>query len=118
MATNFKKNNEVTSANDVVSAQDAGLSEEENAATADIVDAAPQDATVSSSATVIEASDLARLMAGCCTRTAGFGIATILDDAHRITGSLTGTNRRSVSYTADTQPATGEEFCRRLRPPL
>ena len=34
------------------------------------------------------------------TRTAGFGTATILDDAYTVTGSLTGTNRRSVSYTA------------------
>ena len=34
------------------------------------------------------------------TRTAGFGTATILDDAYSVTGSLTGTNRRNVTYTA------------------
>jgi len=34
------------------------------------------------------------------TRTAGFGTPSILDDAYSITGSLTGTNRRSVTYTA------------------
>lgn len=34
------------------------------------------------------------------TRTAGFGTRTILDDAYSITGSLTGTNRRQVTYTA------------------
>jgi len=34
------------------------------------------------------------------TRTAGFGTRTILDDAYSITGSLTGTNRRNVTYTA------------------
>jgi hypothetical protein len=34
------------------------------------------------------------------TRTAGFGTRTILDDAYSITGSLTGTNRRLITYTA------------------
>ena len=34
------------------------------------------------------------------TRTAGYGTPTILDDAYTVTGSLSGTNRRSVSYTA------------------
>jgi len=34
------------------------------------------------------------------TRTAGFGTPTILDDAYSITGALTGTNRRGVTYTA------------------
>ncbi len=34
------------------------------------------------------------------TRTAGFGTRTILDDAYSITGSLTGTNRRLVTYSA------------------
>ena len=37
------------------------------------------------------------------TRTAGFGTRTILDDAYAVTGSLTGTNRRGVSYTATIQ---------------
>lgn len=212
--TSCKKNNEVadSASDDLVSAQDSGRGDEENAAVADMVDAAaPQDATVSSSATVADAADLARLMAGCFTRTydantrtltlnfgttnclcpdgryrrgiiqavfsgpyrqagavvtithnnyfvndnqhlgtrtitslgsgsfdlnvqnasiiyannggttawssvrhytrtAGFGTATILDDAYSITGSLTGTNRRSVSYTATIQQPLVKKF--------
>ena len=73
LTTSCKKNNEVAAAaatDDVISAQDSGLGDEESAATADMVEAAaPQDATVSSSATVADAGDLARLMAGCFTRT-------------------------------------------------
>ncbi|MGI4867137.1 MAG: hypothetical protein ACRYFZ_24685 [Janthinobacterium lividum] len=209
-----KKNNEVaaTTADDVISAQDAGQGDEENAATADMVDAAaPQDATLSASPTVADAADLARLMSNCYTRTydaatrtltlnfgttnclcpdgryrrgvitavfsgpyrqagavvtinrtnyfvndnqhlgtriitnlgsgsfdmsvqnasiifasnggttswssvrhytrtAGFGTATILDDAYSITGMLTGTNRRSVSYTANIQQPLVKKF--------
>jgi hypothetical protein len=209
-----KKNNEVatTAADDLVSAQDSGQGDEENAAVADMVDAAaPQDAAVSSSATVADPADLTRLMSGCFTRTydaatrtltlnfgptnclcpdgryrrgvikavfsgpyrqagavvtithtnyfvndnqhlgtrvitnlgsgsfdldvqnasiiyannggttawaskrrytrtAGFGTATILDDAYSITGSLTGTNRRSVSYTANIQQPLIKKF--------
>lgn len=44
------------------------------------------------------------------TRTAGFGTATILDDAYSITGSLTGTNRRGVSYTATIQQPLIKKF--------
>lgn len=214
LTTSCKKNNEVatSAADDLVSAQDSGQGDEENAAVADMVDAAsPQDATVSSSATVADPADLARLMSGCFTRTydaptrtltlnfgptnclcpdgryrrgvitavfsgpyrqvgavvtithtnyfvndnqhlgtriinnlgsgsfdlnvqnasiiyannggttswtsvrhytrtAGFGTATILDDAYSITGSLTGTNRRSVSYTAAIQQPLVKKF--------
>ncbi|GAA4501960.1 hypothetical protein GCM10023172_24560 [Hymenobacter ginsengisoli] len=44
------------------------------------------------------------------TRTAGFGTATILDDAYSITGSLTGTNRRGVTYTAAIQQPLIKKF--------
>jgi len=209
-----KKNNEVatSAADDLISAQDSGQGDEENAAVADLVDAAaPQDATASASATVADPADLTRLTSSCLTRTydaatrtltlnfgptnclcpdgryrrgvitavfsgpyrqagavvtithanyfvndnqhlgtrvitnlgsgsfdlsvqnasiiyannggttawsstrrytrtAGFGTATILDDAYSITGSLTGTNRRSVSYTATIQQPLVKKF--------
>ena len=209
-----KKDNETTNsaADDLVSAQDSGQGDEENAATADMVDAAaPQDATVSGSPTVADAADLARLLSACYTRTydaatrtltlnfgptnclcpdgryrrgivqavfsgpyrqagavvtithtnyfvndnqhlgtrvitslgsgsfdlsvqnasiiyannggttawsstrrytrtAGFGTATILDDAYSITGALTGTNRRGISYTAAIQQPLVKKF--------
>lgn len=44
------------------------------------------------------------------TRTAGFGTPTILDDAYSITGSLTGTNRRNVTYTATIQHPLSKKF--------
>jgi hypothetical protein len=44
------------------------------------------------------------------TRTAGFGTPSILDDAYSITGSLTGTNRRSVGYTATIQQPLIKKF--------
>jgi hypothetical protein len=212
LTASCKKNNEVTSSDDVVSAQDAGLGDEENAATADLVEAAaPQDATASASATVVDAPELARLLPPCATRTydaatrtltlnfgptnclcpdgryrrgvitavfsgpyrqagavvtinrtnyfvndnqhlgtriitnlgsgsfdlavqnasiifangggttswasqrrytrtAGFGTPSILDDAYSITGSLTGTNRRGVSYTATIQQPLLKKF--------
>ena len=214
LTASCKKNNEVatTAADDLVSAQDSGQGDEENAAVADMVDAAaPQDATASASATVADPADLARLMSGCFTRTydaatrtltlnfgptnclcpdgryrrgaikvvfsgpyrqagavvtithpsyfvndnqhlgtriitslgggsfdlsvqnasiiyatnggttswssqrrytrtAGFGTASILDDAYSITGSLTGTNRRGVSYTATIQQPLLKKF--------
>jgi hypothetical protein len=214
LTASCKKNNEVanTAADDLISAQDSGQGDEENAAVADMVDAAaPQDATASASATVADPADLTRLMSGCFTRTydaatrtltlnfgttnclcpdgryrrgiikavfsgpyrqagavvtithtnyfvndnqhlgtrvitnlgggsfdldvqnasiiyannggttawastrrytrtAGFGTATILDDAYSITGSLTGTNRRSVSYTAAIQQPLVKKF--------
>lgn len=189
-------------ADDVVSAQDLGLGDEENATTADVVDAtAPQDASITGSPAVAEEAEWKKLTGACATRTydaatrtltlnygptnclcpdgryrrgvltavfsgpyrqagavvtisrtnyfvndnqhlgtriitnlgsgsfnlnvqnasiifangsgttswsserrytrtAGFGTRTIFDDAYTITGSLTGTNRRSVSYTA------------------
>ena len=56
-------------ADDVTSAQDAGLGDEENAATADLVDAAaPQDATASASATVADDTELKGLLSGCAKR--------------------------------------------------
>jgi hypothetical protein len=67
-----KKNNDVatTAADDLISASDAGQGDEENATVADLVEAAaPQDAAVSASATVADPADLARLTAGCLTRT-------------------------------------------------
>ena len=199
-------------ADDVTSAQDAGLGDEENAATSDLVEAAaPQDATASASATVVGAPELARLLPPCATRTydaatrtltlnfgptnclcpdgryrrgvitavfsgpyrqvgavvtinrtnyfvndnqhlgtriitnlgsgsfdlavqnasiifangggttswssqrrytrtAGFGTPSILDDAYSITGSLTGTNRRGISYTATIQQPLLKKF--------
>ena len=189
-------------ADDVTSAEDLGQGDEENATTADLVEAAaPQDFTTSASTTIASAAELKALASGCLTRTydaatrtltldfgptnclcpdgryrrgqitavfsgpyrqagavvtinrtnyfvndnqhlgtrvitnlgegsfdlsvqnasiifangggttswssqrrytrtAGFGTPTILDDAYSITGSLTGTNRRSVAYTA------------------
>ena len=214
LTASCKKNNEVATSvtDDLFSAQDSGQGDEENAAVADMVDAAaPQDAAVSGSATVAEPADLTRLMSGCFTRTydaatrtltlnfgptnclcpdgryrrgvitavfsgpyrqagavvtithtnyfvndnqhlgtriitnlgsgsfdlkvqnasiiyannggttswastrrytrtAGFGTATILDDAYSITGALTGTNRRGVSYTADIQQPLVKKF--------
>jgi len=214
LTTSCKKNSEAANsvADDLISAQDSGQGDEENAAVADMVDAAaPQDATASASATVADLADLARLMSGCFTRTydaatrtltldfgrtnclcpdgryrrgvitavfsgpyrqagavvtithpsyfvndnqhlgtriitnlgsgsfdlnvqnasiifasnggttswssarrytrtAGFGTATILDDAYSITGSLTGTNRRNVSYTATIQQPLVKKF--------
>ncbi|GAA3935514.1 hypothetical protein [Hymenobacter algoricola] len=44
------------------------------------------------------------------TRTAGFGTATILDDAYQISGQATGTNRRGVSYTAAVQQPLVKKF--------
>jgi hypothetical protein len=44
------------------------------------------------------------------TRTAGFGTTTIFDDAYSITGSLTGTNRRNVTYTATIQSPLIKKF--------
>jgi hypothetical protein len=41
---------------------------------------------------------------------AGFGTPTILDDAYSITGSLTGTNRRNVAYTATIQSPLIKKF--------
>lgn len=189
-------------ADDLTSAEDQGQGDEENAATADLVEAAaPQDVTASASPAIVGAAELRGLTAGCFTRTydaatrtltldfgptnclcadgryrrgqltavfsgpyrqagavvtinrsnyfvndnqhlgtrvitnlgagsfdldvqnasiifannggttawssqrrytrtAGFGTPTILDDAYSITGALTGTNRRSVTYTA------------------
>ncbi|TVT41282.1 hypothetical protein FNT36_07445 [Hymenobacter setariae] len=213
LTASCKKNNEVTtSTEDVVSAQDAGLGDEENATTADLVEAAaPQDATASASATVVDAPELARLLPPCATRTydaatrtltlnfgttnclcpdgryrrgvitavfsgpyrqagavvtinrtnyfvndnqhlgtriitnlgsgsfdlvvqnasiifangggttswssqrrytrtAGFGTPSILDDVYSITGSLTGTNRRGISYTAAIQQPLIKKF--------
>jgi len=214
LTSNCKKNNEVadSTTEDLVSAQDSGQADEENAAVADMVEAAaPQDAAASASATVADPADLARLLSGCFTRTydaatrtltldfgrtnclcpdgryrrgiikavfsgpyrqagavvtithtnyfvndnqhlgtrvitslgsgsfdlsvqnasiiyannggttawastrrytrtAGFGTATILDDAYSITGSLTGTNRRSISYTATIQQPLIKKF--------
>ena len=200
-------------ADDVTSAQDAGQGDEENAATADLVEAAaPQDATNSASAPVADATELKYLLSGCATRTydaasrtltldfgttnclcpdgryrrgvitavfsgpyrrmgatvtinrtnyfvndnqhlgtrvitrtddagsfalsvqnasiifannggttawtsqrqytrtAGYGTATILDDAYSITGSLTGTNRRNISYDATIQSPLIKKF--------
>ncbi|WP_310391875.1 hypothetical protein [Hymenobacter sp.] len=54
----------------IASAEDSGVAEDENAATSDLLDAAaPQDVTQSTSATVASPADLARLLAGCVTRT-------------------------------------------------
>jgi hypothetical protein len=71
LTASCKKDTEVaTSTDDVLSAQDAGLGDEENAATADLVEAAaPQDATASASATVVDTPELARLLPPCATRT-------------------------------------------------
>lgn len=72
LTASCKKNGEVanSASDDLISAHDSGQGDEENAATADMVDAAaPQDATVSSSPTVADAPDLARLMSACYTRT-------------------------------------------------
>ena len=189
-------------ADDLTSAEDQGQGDEENAATADLVEAAaPQDAAASASPAIVGAAELRSLTAGCFTRTydaatrtltldfgltnclcadgryrrgqitavfsgpyrqagavvtinrtnyfvndnqhlgtrvitnlgsgsfdlnvqnasiifannggttawssqrrytrtTGFGTPSILDDAYSITGALTGTNRRSVTYTA------------------
>jgi len=199
-------------ADDVTSAEDQGQGDEENASTADLVEAAaPQDATNSASPTVAAATELKGLAAGCLTRsydaatrtltldfgptnclcpdgryrrgkltavfsgpyrqagavvtinrtnyfvndnqhlgtrvltslgggsfdlsvqnasiifannggttawssqrrytrTAGFGTPTILDDAYSITGALTGTNRRQVTYTATIQQPLIKKF--------
>ncbi|QKG58098.1 hypothetical protein GKZ68_16595 [Hymenobacter sp. BRD128] len=198
-------------ADDVTSAQDQGQGDEENATTADLVEAAaPQDATNSASATVAEAAELKAVASGCLTRTydaatrtltldfgptnclcadgryrrgqltavfsgpyrqagavitinrtnyfvndnqhlgtrvitnlgggsfdlsvqnasiifansgttswssqrrytrtAGFGTPSILDDVYSITGSLTGTNRRGVTYTATIQQPLIKKF--------
>lgn len=199
-------------ADDVTSAEDLGQGDEENATTADLVEAAaPQDFTTSASATIASAAELKALASGCLTRTydaatrtltldfgatnclcpdgryrrgqitavfsgpyrqagavvtinrtnyfvndnqhlgtrvitnlgegsfdlsvqnasiifangggttswssqrrytrtAGFGTPTILDDAYSITGSLTGTNRRNVAYTATIQSPLIKKF--------
>ncbi|MFD1870936.1 hypothetical protein [Hymenobacter bucti] len=212
LTASCKKNNEVTSADDVVSAQDTGLGQEEDAATADMVEAAaPQDAMAATSATVADTPELARLLPPCATRTydaamrtltlnfgptnclcpdgryrrgilravfsgpyrqagavvtisrtsyfvndnqhlgtriitslgsgsfdlavqdasiifangggttawssqrryvrtAGFGTPSILGDSYSITGSLTGTNRRGISYTAAIQQPLLKKF--------
>ncbi|MDO7885884.1 hypothetical protein [Hymenobacter cheonanensis] len=199
-------------ADDLTSAEDQGQGDEENAATADLVEAAsPQDVTASASPSIVGAAELRSLTAGCFTRTydaatrtltldfgptnclcadgryrrgqitavfsgpyrqagavvtinrtnyfvndnqhlgtrvitnlgsgsfdlsvqnasiifannggttawssqrrytrtAGFGTPSILDDAYSITGSLTGTNRRSVTYTATIQSPLIKKF--------
>ena len=202
LCTTSCKKDSATATDDVVSAQDAGQGSEENAATADFVEAAaPQDASVQNSAPVAGTTELRRLLPECATRTydaatrtltldfgstnclcpdgryrrgkllavfsgtfhengskvtvtrenyfvndnqhlgtrvftytgngsftlnvqnasiifangsgtttwnslrqysrtAGFGTPTVFDDAYSITGTLDGTNRRGVSYTA------------------
>lgn len=212
LTASCKKTTEVTTADDVISAQDAGLGDEENAAATDLVEAAaPQDAAASTSATVVGTAELARLLPPCATRTydattrtltlnfgptnclcpdgryrrgsitavfsgpyrqagavvtinhtnyfvndnqhlgtriitslgsgsfdlavqnasivfangggttswasqrrytrtAGFGTPSILDDAYSITGSLTGTNRRGIGYTAAIQQPLVKKF--------
>lgn len=197
-------------ADDVTSAEDMGQGNEENATTADLVDAAaPQDATDPARPTVADATELPNLLSGCATRTydaatltldfgltnclcrdgryrrgkivalfsgpyrqagaittvnllnyfvndnqhlgtrvftglgsgsfdlsvqnasiifannggtaswtslrhytrtAGFGTRTILDDAYSITGSLTGTNRRSTTFEATIQQPLIKKF--------
>jgi len=37
------------------------------------------------------------------TRTAGYGTATVLDDAYNVIGQVGGTNRRGVNYTTAIQ---------------
>ena len=212
LTTGCKRTDASSVADDVTSAEDQGQGDEENASTADLVEAAaPQDATDSSSPTVADAAELRSLTAGCFTRTydaktrtltldfgatnclcadgryrrgqitavfsgpyrqagavvtinrtnyfvndnqhlgtrvitslgagsfdlsvqnasiifannggttawssqrryvrtAGFGTRTILDDAYTITGSLTGTNRRQVTYTATIQSPLIKRF--------
>ena len=212
LTASCKKTTEVTTSDDVISAQDAGLGDEENAAATDLVEAAaPQDAAASTSATVVGTAELARLLPPCATRTydaatrtltlnfgptnclcpdgryrrgsitavfsgpyrqagavvtinhtnyfvndnqhlgtriitslgsgsfdlavqnasivfangggttswasqrrytrtAGFGTPSILDDAYSITGSLTGTNRRGIGYTAAIQQPLVKKF--------
>ncbi|QKG54172.1 hypothetical protein [Hymenobacter sp. BRD67] len=44
------------------------------------------------------------------TRTAGFGTRSILDDVYSITGELTGTNRRNVTYAATIQSPLIKKF--------
>ncbi|MGI4762131.1 MAG: hypothetical protein ACRYF0_15595 [Janthinobacterium lividum] len=57
-------------ADDLTSAEDQGQGDEENAATADLVEAAaPQDVTASASPALVGAAELRSLTAGCFTRT-------------------------------------------------
>jgi hypothetical protein len=64
------KRTDAVAADDVTSAEDQGQGDEENAATADLVEAAaPQDATDANSPTVADAAELRSLTASCFTRT-------------------------------------------------
>jgi hypothetical protein len=212
LTASCKRTDASSVADDVTSAEDQGQGDEENASTADLVEAAsPQDATDANSPTVADAAELRSLTASCLTRTydaktrtltldfgptnclcadgryrrgqltavfsgpyrqagavvtinrtnyfvndnqhlgtrvitslgagsfdlsvqnasiifannggttawssqrrytrtAGFGTRTILDDAYSITGSLTGTNRRLVAYTATIQSPLIKKF--------
>ena len=75
------KKDSVTATDDVVSAQDTGQGDEENAATADFVEAAaPQDASVQNSAPVAGAVELRRLLPECATRSYDAATRTLTID--------------------------------------
>ncbi len=68
-------------ADDVTSAEDMGQGNEENATTADLVEAAaPQDATDSASPSVADATELPALLSGCATRTYDAATRTLTID--------------------------------------
>jgi hypothetical protein len=70
LTVSCKKTTEVTPTSDVLSSQDVGLNDDENAAPAALVEAtAPQDATASASSTVVDTPELTQQQLPCATRT-------------------------------------------------
>jgi hypothetical protein len=70
LTASCKRTDATSVADDVTSAEDQGQGDEENATTADLVEAAsPQDATDTNSPPVAEATELRNLTASCFTRT-------------------------------------------------
>ncbi len=69
LATSCQKDNDQAAPDDIVSAEDHGAADEENALTSDLLAAAaPQDETQTNSAAEADAQELARVLPACATR--------------------------------------------------
>lgn len=70
LATGCQRDKDQPAPDDIVSAEDHGAGDEENALTSDLLSAAaPQDETESNSAALGDAQELARVLPACATRT-------------------------------------------------
>jgi len=81
LTTGCKRDSDSISPDDVVSAEDHGSGDEETALSSDVLAAAaPQDETVSQSAPVAGAAELARVIGTCATRSYNADTRTLLID--------------------------------------